>query len=284
MSLEEVVERLNWAEQHWRSLDLELHAAWKSYRVPPLTEDREEGGRVRKYSISHLPALPEDVGLKLGDSLHNFRAVLDNLAYTMAEENTPGGLSSDDRKAVSFPIAIQESDFRDVVSKGVIRKMPDAAQAAIDGLRPYHSEQRADRHPLAVLRKLSDLDKHRTIPVVRWTVSPVVIDPEPLGTKRDFPSDKLEENTEFMRLMLPRKHAKVDIHVVCRVIPIVQEPVALRGRDIGLWMDAIDRFIRDSVLKPLAQYCPQARPETVADLCGLVYRAPSATIRPPGHM
>ncbi len=273
MSLEEVVERLRWAKHHFTSLDMEFHAAWKSYLVPPLTEKREDGGRVRKYGISHLPALPGDAGLKLGDSLHNFRAVLDNLAYTIAEENTPGGLTSAERKAISFPIAIQESDFRDAISKRVIEKMPGPAQAVVKGLQPYHRGQGADRHPLAVLRKLSDLDKHRTIPVVRWTVSPIFIVPEPQGTKRDFPADKLEENTEFMCLTLPRKHAKVDMHVMCRVIPIAQGPEALRDRDIRLWLDDIDRFIRDPVLKSLTQYCPQARPETVADLWGLVHRS-----------
>lgn len=271
MTLEEVVDRLRWAEQHFTSLEMEFHATWRSYRVPPLTEEREEGGRVRKYRLRHLPVLPEDAGLKLSDILHNFRAVLDNLAYTIAEENTPDGLTSDERRAVSFPISTQESDFRDAVSKGVIHTMPRAAQAIIAGLQPFHRRERADGHPLAALRKLSDLDKHRTIPVVRWTVSPIAIDPEPQGTKRDFPADKLEENTEFMQLTLPRKYAKVDIHVVCQVIPIAQEPEALRHRDIRLWVADIDRFIQDSALKPLAQYCPRACPETVAGLLGLAH-------------
>jgi hypothetical protein len=67
-------------------------------------------------------------------------------------------------KTISCPIALTRSDFDSLA----VIKMFDAAHiSTLRGLQPYQGgdRKRAEGHPLAVLKRLSNIDKHRVVHV-----------------------------------------------------------------------------------------------------------------------
>ncbi len=272
MSLDDVLKRFEWAEEQLLGLDTKLGALRRAYRDPPISVERKKGGKVREYSIGNVPKISRDLGLMVGDCLHNFRATINNLAYTIATENNPAGLTSEERRAVSFPIADQRSDFRDARSKGVIAKLPARAQARIQGMQPYKRGKEAQGHPLSVLKKLTDMDKHRTIPVVAWSVTPFAIDPAIPGARLTPLADELVPNTKFLRLDLPAQYADMNVNVVLRFTVAIKGPETGGYRDASLWLGYIRTYIFETVVPRLAIYCPAATPATVARARRLIWR------------
>jgi hypothetical protein len=136
----------------------------ESYGNLAVTVEIKKGGQVRDYTIGDVPEVPRELGLIVGDCLHNLRATLDNLAYSIAVDNN-ATLTSDERRACAFPLAERRRDFRaSRKERGTIAKLPARAQATIQALQPFKAGHDAEREPLAILRQLSDLDKHRPVP------------------------------------------------------------------------------------------------------------------------
>lgn len=94
-------------------------------------------------------------GIIVGDAVHCLRSALDQLAYTLSL--SPNG-------DTAFPICTSEKDW---VTKAPAMTwgIPKPLIAAIDQSQPYHRGDAANSHPLALLRGLSNTDKHREIPV-----------------------------------------------------------------------------------------------------------------------
>lgn len=94
-------------------------------------------------------------GIIAGDAVHCLRSALDQLAYTLS-------LSPSD--ATAFPICTTEKDWV-TQAPAMYWGIPKPLIAAIDQSQPYHSGDAAHSHPLALLRTLSNTDKHRYVPV-----------------------------------------------------------------------------------------------------------------------
>ncbi len=228
MSLEDVLKRFTWAEGKLLSLNTELGPLARAYRNPPLSVEFHKGGKVRDYSIGNVPEISRDIGLLIGDCVHNLRATLDNLVYTIGTEANPR-LKSEERRALTFPIADQRSDFLDSRRKGVIAKLPCRAQARIQGLQPYKRGKEAQRHPLSVLRQLSDADKHQNIVACAWNVEPFALTKSIPGARLTPLTKELVPNTKFLRLTLPAEYANVDVDIVFRFAIVIEEPKTLRS-------------------------------------------------------
>lgn len=113
---------------------------------------------------------PDDIGLLLGDSLHNLRSALDCMVAAMARRR--GG----DDSETQFPICDDPSDFTNRYRNRRLRALSTAEIDFLEGIQPYSQGLRAI-HPLCYLRDMSNVDKHRLIvPVL------VAADRVPVGT------------------------------------------------------------------------------------------------------
>jgi len=108
----------------------------------------------RVDSVIGFPAL--EWGIILGDAVHCLRSALDQLVY---------GFARDPWHNTQFPIF---SDGRDwtIKAPAMYWSIPPPLLTIIDKAQPYHLGDTASDHPLALLRKLSNLDKHRAIPAI----------------------------------------------------------------------------------------------------------------------
>jgi hypothetical protein len=129
--------------------------------------DSEMGYHVfRAVAIPDLP-LPY-FGVLIGDVVHNFRSVLDHIVWQLALYRTNGAGPPSERRArrVRFPINVNPPSA-DIVPKefaadDALKDVLPRHRAIIHEFQPYKGRYPANDE-LAILRSLSDTDKHRVI-------------------------------------------------------------------------------------------------------------------------
>lgn len=107
--------------------------------------------------VQDLPTV--EWGIVIGDAVHCLRSALDQMVY---------GLATDPTRFCAFPICDTAKEWA-IEAPAMVYSVPEEVVALIDRMQPYHRGDAAGDHPLALLRKLSNLDKHRTIPTTALT-------------------------------------------------------------------------------------------------------------------
>jgi hypothetical protein len=95
----------------------------------------------------------------IGDAVHNIRSALDYLVYELAPPKVRR------KRTTQFPIFLTQADFLGK-SGAMIEGIAGDERKLIESVQPYRSDD-PRTHPLAVLNRLSNRDKHRLlVPVV----------------------------------------------------------------------------------------------------------------------
>lgn len=172
------------------------------------------------WYIVHTVEWPDpspEWGLLIGEAMHQFRATLDNLVWSLVEAN-----DSKPSDTCAFPICSTQIDWTRRVLHTRRTRDPNSplvgvseeAFAAIDDRQPYKRGNDAKRHPLAKLNRLNNVDKHQvahTLTLTSPEKSPIVYFRSDGGELllRDFrlSSGKRlhgETKIEMFRVRLPR--------------------------------------------------------------------------------
>jgi hypothetical protein len=108
-----------------------------------------------------VPSLPARLSLILGDVVQGYRSALDHVAWELVHRGSARKLSPKAENLVGFPIAYDGPWF----NKKLATMLPGVGRAEIAKVRRYQPYLRGhrNRHPLTVLQKLSNDDKHRNI-------------------------------------------------------------------------------------------------------------------------
>jgi hypothetical protein len=185
-------DRLDRALEHLETLEIEVDKFLNSnpYRVEG-EGDISTTGYVWHVRVRSQP--PRLLSLVAGDCIHNIRSPLDNLAWALSE-----GAADNLRERTAFVIAADEREF--VSQQWRLRALPEAARLLMASVQPFAPEQlpcigrmqllagvgdlapqvvdlddpfarsdergRAEKHPLWVLERLWNDDKHRSAPLV----------------------------------------------------------------------------------------------------------------------
>jgi hypothetical protein len=174
--------KLNRAREHVTALENELRAFGKRHPEPVRLAIRDDP------SPQLLPVVVEAVqqpdpfmSAIVGDALHNFRSALDHVAWQLVRHGSspPDRLSEEAARKIMFPIIARPSrkaaqkwlSAEDYFAKGLASWLP-GIQAVHETLirrhQPYTRGSNPDRHPFALLRALSNTDKHREVRPVFW--------------------------------------------------------------------------------------------------------------------
>jgi hypothetical protein len=166
-----VVYKIEWAAQHLQRLHAEIGRYLNGEQgITPLRNHQADGETIL-FEIPNLGTPPEALSLVVGDILHNLRSALDYLAWQLVLAN--GGTPNEHTQ---FPI----HDSR-LTSSGKSRAVQIAGGVGaaviplLEGLQPYLHAHSAKSHPLSILKRLSNIDKHRRLHVVRGATTPVQI-------------------------------------------------------------------------------------------------------------
>jgi hypothetical protein len=126
---------------------------------------------------------PLHFGVIVGDFLHNLRCVLDHLVWQLVELN-----GHKPAEHSQFPIFDTPEAYRAKAGR-YLRGVAADHRALIETFQPYHRDSDPTHHNLAVLRDLSNIDKHRF-------VHPTVIVGE--GEMREVRFTELEVTTDAL--------------------------------------------------------------------------------------
>jgi len=152
--------RFAWAYNQLELLEAECSKFLERHPRPyDITADRQtEADRVvDSFNVQVHEQPPTSIAHTLGSVLHGLRSTLDQTVFAVSEAHT-GHLTSNVARDIAYPIASRIEDF----DTKKLRAVAPKAVTLIEGTQPYHRRVPA-LHPLAVLKTLSDIDKHRHI-------------------------------------------------------------------------------------------------------------------------
>lgn len=120
----------------------------------------------RNYATQRV-ALPDHWPLLAGEAIQNIRSALDHAVWTAwkgVKENTGDG------DHIQFPICDTPRKWKD--AKWHLRGVPAGVRATVKRAQPYNRwPERPTGAPIAVLRDMSNADKHRTLAIVLGVIT-----------------------------------------------------------------------------------------------------------------
>lgn len=251
--------KLERALQHADEME-QIVRAWsvpRSYNFASAVEDDSDPDFVRlKYFIEVSRALPGGLlGQIVGDSIHNYRCVLDHLIWELSVHHS--GPTPKDPLGIKFPSRLTGP------GSGGLHAVDPAVVTAVQALHnAFPGSGPTDPSPFLMLCELSNIDKHSTIPIVHHYAKDVQIDVTPviIGTVIDVVADvgPLDDDTIVARIAIPRPLWNPDtVEVRCRtengvvIAKTSRTPLVL----LGPTMDGIKEAVEEAA-KQLKIFLP----------------------------
>jgi hypothetical protein len=180
--------RLRRASYHLQRFENEVRQ-WMDEGPYQIVSEPQPEQRQKVFRVEILSSPPPELGLLIGDYLHNLRSALDNLAYDLARAHRGGPLSRSVAKDSQFPIFKDRDQF---MSRGMnqIRGVAPEAQKIIEELQPYQRGNEFAYDRLWWLRELSNNDKHRLL-------QPMLLYPTGVGMAVSKAFDVFDVQVEF---------------------------------------------------------------------------------------
>jgi hypothetical protein len=246
-------ETLAWTERHPYSL---------------LQEANSDSTRYSLVLRVNEPPPFQRWSLIIADALSNLRNALDHLVYAIAvHEAAPNPPTHEGR--LQFPIADDKIRFDKSVNDGnCLGTISDPVRKAIEAAQPYNRPHPTLPPLLAVLRDLTNRDKHKLLQMAFGTILQGNI-----GFSGDFPPDgrrwnpvpftgEVEDGTEIFAMVCdrPTPNMKFDRHIIDVIIAIRHGKRDPSGPD---WHD------RDDFAAVYTEISSEVR-KTIYDIAALV--------------
>ena len=191
---------------------------------------------------------PPEVSTGLGDAIHNLRSALDHLVW---------GLTVQSKRKVGrwthFPIRSDPAWRKNDAVKKTLANLAPAQVKIIDSLQPYHQRQ-PSTHPLALLARLDDDDKHQALYV--FQLMPRNVSFEAVAIKHCDILEiapnigvHLDSQTEIGTVKVNLTGPKPQIHVTSEFVPEIGFP---DGVLVLTRFQELQMFVFEEVLPPLA--------------------------------
>lgn len=200
------------AKEHFDALSGQIEAFRSREPYGWWTEFEDYADEEREYTVyADVRESPDaDWGLIAGDMINNLRASLDHLAWRLADPALRNNNTG-------FPIYLTRAKFK----KHAAQRIPGVSAPAwtlIEGAQPYHWAPTASNHPLAILKHLSNLDKHRALlPVALARKHEHIVSRGENVTKFTYlTSDPIDDGAEVMRFVTigePADEVKVNAYL-----------------------------------------------------------------------
>lgn len=256
------LEKFGRAQTHMQELDARL-TEWINtppYRLIGDSQTKGADGFTTQITRLEINALvPPELPLIIGDTLYNFRSCLDHLAYALARTNL--GVAPRGEK-VMFPIHGAIGSYM-VSGVDAVRGMSPAVQGIIERMQPYHRKNGSETHPLAILNKLSNIDKHRHLAFgfginEKSSITPnpkardVIVEVDGGGIRHGPIENKAEVFRVRYRETGPNPHVEVDTDFFLDIAFPQDGPAG--GQGVIITLAAIYEHIRTEVIPTLEKH------------------------------
>jgi hypothetical protein len=179
LDLTSVYAKLDRAEEHLHAVQAEIAQWLNSCRYESFPE---RGGQTARVGVALLRIGPEPYTTRwaviIGDCLSNIRSALDHLIYSFAKFNAAND-PTPDIDSLAFVIADSPEKFREA-AKGRLRGFKQGFVDLVESFQPYRRKHPVLPPLLALIRDLSNADKHRLLQVAAAGIAQ--IDVTYLGT------------------------------------------------------------------------------------------------------
>ncbi|MFL5902014.1 MAG: hypothetical protein ACJ75S_12570 [Solirubrobacterales bacterium] len=133
-----------------------------------IATERDYSGRIVGRAVN-VKTPGDGLGLLIGEFVHSVRSGLDHLVHQLAKNTTPN-MAESWAKSSAFPIFKSGPEFRGEKPgrRGARQKMRGLSRPAtrtLERLQPYHRRNTPMLWALWQLEELSNLDKHRGMPL-----------------------------------------------------------------------------------------------------------------------
>ncbi len=214
--------KLAWAHQHMDALRQRIITFGLS-KPCVVVHDFEHKGLKHIWRVNGEVAIPpQEISLRLGDTLYNYRGVLDHLArdLVIASKGKPTGKTA-------FPLCREPEDWNSDRVRSQLAGMEETVRARIEQLQPYHGRQLSStNYLLGLLNSLGNVEKHRHFNLITASVDLATFSvDEGILTDYFIHLGPIEDGT-----VLARAHGHVDVNFIAAFGVAVGE----RGAAIGI--------------------------------------------------
>jgi hypothetical protein len=216
-----------------------------------IATERDYLGRIVGRAVN-VKAPDDELSLLIGEFVHSLRSGLDHLVHQLARHTTPN-LPASWAKSSAFPIFKNGPEFRgEKQGRGASSKMrglSPLAKRSLEHLQPYHRRGTPMLWALWQLEELSNLDKHRDMPLtgalpaqgsvsIKFNAPGVTV----VG-QRIFPGP-IEERRRLIGIMAENVTRPSDLELDLHVKPAVAfdrkaDPPSVRGWPLPTVIDGI---------------------------------------------
>jgi hypothetical protein len=193
----------------------------------PYEVQQEETSEVSEvaYRFRVRQEVPAGLLTAVGDAIHNMRSSLDSVAYELARQYLNGEMTPKQQGVTQFPICETGEDFDDFFAKNKHRRemYGEQQKEALRCVQPFALQEEASTHgvdfetdphleyitdELHRLHTLSNVDKHRRLPLLSWYLDiNYWDDPECSWRFARHPHAAFEDKTLIGYLSTPRVEA-----------------------------------------------------------------------------
>ena len=231
----EIKLKLDRAKEHLDRLRSESETR-KSEEPYGFRSEKEDGPgneiKVTVYAeVRRIP--PPEWAPIIGDAIQNMRNALDYAVWGLSR-------SSKRSNRTAFPIYTDWCEYK-VLSPPQISGVPAPHRAVIEREQPYHWKDGADFHPLAVLKTLSNKDKHKTLIPLAIAYDIGFVSVTNAETQFIFTAEgkPIKHNTPVLGFLARPQDPALEMHVT----PHVSFDEAIEGRALLSTLDSIFRSV-----------------------------------------
>jgi hypothetical protein len=148
------------ANEHLDTLNERISRFFGDHAYAIGCEFNPEASEFRLYATGYDDVPLREWGVHIGDCLHNLRSALDHLTWQLALLHLKRAPTETEAPSIQFPIESDSGRFE----RAKVRQFVSGPHfEMLAGLQPYPRGDRAPYNVLAMLQRLSNVDKHRVI-------------------------------------------------------------------------------------------------------------------------
>lgn len=245
--------KLGWAFKHLKAVERKCEALLESEPFDVVSKfDLDSRSHILSFRVSEQDTFHE-LGLMVGDVIHNARSALDQAAWLIALRSNPVEKLWDDRVArkISFPVTSKREAFS---GHKLMPFIADDAKAVLEPLQPYNGGDTPEA--IKRLDELWNIDKHRVIheSLAQLDMSAVHIRPKALFAEdlfdgpemTPYPVESVEDGTEIMAVRFRNGRGPPLTNVDVKGKPAVL--VAFGSGEVALTAGAILKLLAQTAL------------------------------------
>ncbi|MFL5873257.1 MAG: hypothetical protein ACJ75T_07270 [Solirubrobacterales bacterium] len=246
--------KMDRAGLHIKNLDLAVQEWLEAHSDLVQEETEPETGDDVVFVDAPGVAPADSVSLIAADCVHNLRASLDQIVFSLSWACTGGPLPNEVVQGCEFPIFGPRAPKKPELEKRIGAIHPDA-RSIIKDLQPHHAGDAFTEEKLWILDQLWNMDKHRTLPLTVFGQQAIEMTPQALtGTATFRVQGPIRRKTEIIRFAGGRPESYPDPKRAVHLDIAFGKGTPAYGHPVVSFLSELADYLRDEVIGKLTPF------------------------------